>query len=371
MRVLYFSSVNWNWIKQRPHFISYYMSLHGMDVDYFSVTPLFKQKKGKNQDINANLHIKDQYVLPLASKINTIQYINRIFIKLFLKKGSYETIILTHPLQYQYILKKNVKCAQLIYECMDNIPFFYKGRTRAKMIEEENRICHASDKIITSSVYLKDRLMKEYGIQGEKITVIKNAVDQSFVTQEIKQVKLNHPNLMYLGTISEWIDIESLNVLAKANPNYTIYLVGPVAVEIKKQIEKLSDNIKLLGVIPHEAIKSYILEGDIMLIPFKVSKLIEGVDPVKMYEYLTIRKPVISTYWEELACYKQNKLVYFYNNAEELKEKVESIIKTNENTNVYGDNTIDLEFANKNSWEMRMYDYIRVINRPVNRHYSM
>ncbi|WP_027636791.1 glycosyltransferase [Clostridium butyricum] len=353
MKVLYFSTVNWKWIKQRPHFICEYLSKNNYYVTYFSMTPLFKQKIVNNR-VNKYLNINDKYVLPYSSKLKPIRGLNSVYVKKILNKD-YDIIILTHPEQYRYLpnrlLKSNVK---VIYECMDNIPYFYNKKIQIGIRYNEKNLCEKVDKIITSSYYLKDRIMSEYDISERKISVIKNALDKSILEVRDKKLKLMHPNLMYIGTVDDWFDTEILNEFATNHSQYTIYILGPNNRNIVNKLN--SKNIIFLGTIEHELISSYLKNGDIMLIPFKVNELIRGVDPVKIYEYLTFNKPVITSYWKELDTYKKNDLVKFYTTYSDFEVSVEEAINK---VNLESD--FDSDFINLNSWSKRIEKYIQVL----------
>lgn len=355
MRVLYFSTVNWRWIKQRPHFLAEYLSSRSIQVDYFSLTPFRKQKIEKNNHSTC-LRIRDTYVIPFASKLKWIEQINISYVKAILSNTHYDKIILTHPMQYKYLSQKQKNNAEIIYDCMDNIPYFYHGSKQAKLIKEEKQLCHMVQKIIVSSNYLKEKLMTEYNVDSNKVSVILNAVDKREFTLKVNPVELKKPNLVYIGSINEWVDIETLKAFAKDNSSYYIYLIGPIEGSVKKQVDHLSDNCIWIDSIPHSKVKDYIVASDILLIPFKVNELIKGVDPVKMYEYLSMGGKVLTSYWEELDKYKNNDSVYFYGNPKEFEEKVYSIINKQKSS------VRNTSFLDTNNWEIRVEEYIKVLN---------
>ena len=354
MKLLYFSTVNWKWIKQRPHFICEYLSKKEIDVTYFSITPLFKQKI-LYKKLDECLYVKDKYVLPYATKIRIIKKINIMYVKYFLNR-KYDIVILTHPEQYDYLPEKLRNNSIIIYECMDNIPHFYEGNRVTKIEKQEKKLCQCSNHIITSSVYLKNKIQNKYAIDDKKIEIIKNALDESFKNDCKELIKLKSPNLIYIGTIGKWLDISILNEYAHNNPNYTIYLIGPMDSKIMNEI--VNKNIITLGPIKHEDVKKYIKFGEIMLIPFKVNKLIKGVDPVKIYEYLALTKPVVTSYWQELEQYKNNNLVYIYKNYEEFSLAIDKI-KIDHNLPY----KINVNFIEENNWIKRVEDYIKVIKK--------
>jgi len=353
MKILYFSSVNWRWIKQRPHFISQYLSENGIDITYFSMTPLFKQKIF-NKRINESLYINDRYVIPYSSKFDVIKKINKLYINLFINKN-YDIVILTHPDQYYYLPNKLKEKCKIIYECMDNIPYFYNGKIKEDIMKKEYDLCKKVHKIIVSSNYLKEKVINKYSVDCNKVDVIKNAVDDINIDNNIKGVALKHPNLMYIGTVSNWLDLKILNKFARKNPQYTIYIIGPVE---KKRIINIESNIILLGAIKHEQVKEYILSGDIMLIPFIVNELIKAVDPVKMYEYLAFNKPVLTSYWQELDSFSNCSLVNYYNNYNMFELGVRKIQEEKHDKFIIND-----KFIKENNWKERSKEYIKILNR--------
>lgn len=359
MNILYFSLVNWNWIKQRPHFTAYYLAKNNFQVDYFSMTPLLKQKiKVRNNEYlnDKNLYLKDIFVLPFSSKNKLIKKINKMYVKTFFRK-TYDYIILTHPSQYYYLpdhFKKNTK---IIYDCMDNIPEFYTGKYKDFLVKEEKKLCETSWKITTSSDFLKEKIVEKYGINNKKVTTIRNATNlRGTQISKIEQLPLKHPNLMYIGTIDEWLDFESLKHIATVNKDITIYLLGPINKIINNIFEKLPSNIVYLKKVEHEEIPKYICSADIMLIPFKVNELIEAVDPVKMYEYLFYGKTVICSYWKELDYFSNYKDLYFYKDSYDFKEVLDEVLYTNS----YLDNHISLK--EDYHWESRIKDFLILLS---------
>src|SRR4030095_5920758 len=53
-------------------------------------------------------------------------------------------------------------------------------------------------------------------------------------------------------------------------------------------------NVVLLGQQPYETMPQYLYHFDVCIIPFKVNPITEATNPVKVYEYLSAGKPVVS-----------------------------------------------------------------------------
>lgn len=347
MKILYFSNVNWNWIKQRPHFLSSELSkLEDNHVTFLSLTPFLKQKKS-NFSNQENLKIRDLYSIPFSFKVPIIRQLNRIVISLFIEK-EFDVIVLTHPMQIDYL--KTFKYKTLVYDCMDNIPEFYSGRLRAKVDEKEQKLCSMSSCIITSSEYLKNRLANQNKVPG-KIKVIRNALNSDIVKYEKLNLYLEKPNIGYIGTIDKWFDVEAVKWIASKYKNLTIYLVGPASRDIQ---EKLSiPNIKFVGKIEHTMVTSYIHELDILLIPFIQSPLIDAVDPVKIYEFLAFGKRVVSSYWKEIEYLRDQ--IKIYHDINELGEILDNLY-----SNVHKD-IVDSNYILNNSWKKRSEEFSKCL----------
>jgi glycosyltransferase involved in cell wall biosynthesis len=59
----------------------------------------------------------------------------------------------------------------------------------------------------------------------------------------------------------------------------------------------------LLGRRPYEAMPQYIAAFDCCLVPFAMNRLTEGVNPIKLREYLAAGRPVVSTALPEVRPY--------------------------------------------------------------------
>lgn len=351
LKLLYFSTVNWKWIKQRPHFVVHYLSKKGIEVDYLSLNPIGKVKIKRNK-LN-NIYIYDTYVLPFSLKFSAIEKINIALIKLLLFQKKYDVVILTSPLHYKYLPNRLKKECKIIYDCMDNMPFFYEGKNKEKLLLEESKTFEKVDGVIVSSNTLWRELESRNKRDNIDFRIIYNALEKEAFNKKPKVVQLDKPNLVYIGTISKWFDFELLDKFAKRHLNFTIYLIGPCEV----RNENLSQNIRFIDSIPHEEVINYIYSGDIMILPFLVNELTKSVDPVKFYEYIAMGKPIVSSYWEELDKFKHNNHnVCFYQDYEDF----ENLIFDLYNNKDFSERKTD--FIEYNNWESRVNEYINFIN---------
>lgn len=349
MKVMYFSLVGWNWIKQRPHFIAEGLAENIEKVDYISIFPIFKSKTHK-KIIKKNFFVREFWVFPFSLKFKTIRILNKFLFNLKVDLNKYNAIILTHPIQIEYLREKSKKNCKIIYDCMDNIPEFYDRKIKDRIISFEKELLDIASEIIVSSATLKKILLKRYKIENKKISIINNAM-VNIQIDKIKKIKLKQPNLVYIGTIDKWLDIEMLEKFSKNNPKYTIYLIGPNKLMTQRAFSK---NMIFYGKINHEEVFSFIKSSDILLIPFIKNNLIEAVDPVKIYEYIGLNSNVLSTEWDEITKfgYENLKIYKDYETFEKIvKEfKIKSFNKK-----------INKDFIDKNNWKKRIREYLKVL----------
>jgi glycosyltransferase involved in cell wall biosynthesis len=100
---------------------------------------------------------------------------------------------------------------------------------------------------------------------------------------------------VYVGAISTWIDTCWLGTFAKALRRFgaSLNIIG--AVEDPAIFELLRyENVYFHGEMPHDKAMKIASKCGIGVIPFRNSKLTEGIDPIKAYEYLSLGLKVVS-----------------------------------------------------------------------------
>lgn len=105
------------------------------------------------------------------------------------------------------------------------------------------------------------------------------------------------PVLGYLGSIhAERVDLPLVEELARALPDATIALVGPILLDEKDKarLEKWP-NIELTGAVAFEDAPAVLRAFDVFLVPHVESDFTRSLNPLKLGEYLAIGQPIVST----------------------------------------------------------------------------
>ena len=103
---------------------------------------------------------------------------------------------------------------------------------------------------------------------------------------------LPKPVIGYFGSIHEWIDVELIEWLARARPEWTFLLIGHAAVDVAA-LRALS-NVHLIGAQPYQTLPAWAKAFDVAIIPYRLNRQVENANPLKLREYLACGKPIVS-----------------------------------------------------------------------------
>lgn len=359
--ILYLMHISWGWIKQRPQFIAEELS------ENFIVDVLYRKSnhigKGFNPKFKRdNFNVKGYRELPLE-RINLIpdnasKFINKVLWHLnFIKWSKYDYIWISDPVIWNIIKPKKLpEKTKLVYDCMDDyseFPYIKRFPNLKSILEKsEKQLLSNADFIICSAETLADNLKKKYGID-RKISIINNAItDDIFLYSETSDIMLPPKSLVYIGTISEWMDFENLLRLLDKHEDLNIVMFGPMRTSNFPSHKRLIYK----GTIPHEKILGAMNQSMGLIMPFLVTPLIEGVNPVKLYEYSYSGKPVIATKYSETLKFAD--YVDLYSSFSELDSLVAKILEGKSAR----DMTAMRDFALKNTWKSRVEDINKILN---------
>ncbi|HEU5304066.1 MAG TPA: glycosyltransferase, partial [Gemmatimonadales bacterium] len=108
------------------------------------------------------------------------------------------------------------------------------------------------------------------------------------------QAELPHPRLGFYGVIDERLDLELLDAVAAARPQWQLVLVGPV-VKIEPDSLPRRPNIHYLGQRTYDELPRYLAGWDVCLLPFARNGATRFISPTKTLEYMAAELPIVST----------------------------------------------------------------------------
>lgn len=247
-----------------------------------------------------------------------------------------------HPTAFEVISLANCKGWTSIYDIIDEWKEFNKVGEAVWYNEEIEKYLINNSTFVTATAYKLGEKAKNYG--AEEVTIVKNAVNPRGLKLEKENNEIGKENLNigYFGHLTEsWFDWEMVIRIAKNNPKWIMHIIGygePHNLKVPK-------NVILYGKIEHVELPKYTKKWDIAIIPFKNTKLTESVDPIKVYEYLHLRLPVVAANMPDLKDYPYTKVV---NNEQDFEKAIVEL------SNVEVDYNIMSKFVANNTWQRRL-----------------
>lgn len=264
-----------------------------------------KSVKGFREESD-NLYIYSPLILPFPYS-RLARFLNRYMLLPAIRRWM-KTMNFHDPIVWTFLpsgialdIIKNIDRQLLIYYCIAD--FYELVDNPKKVAKTENELIKECDLIFAQGKKLKKKCERfnnnvhifPFGVKIELFEDFKSLPDK--IPLDIKGIK--KPIIGYIGGIHRHIDFELVRFIAKAQPEWSIVLVGPLQSDTSK-IANLA-NIFLLGKKDFYDTPNYINEFDVGIIPYARTGYTSTVYPTKLNEYHALGKPVVSTDLPEIA----------------------------------------------------------------------
>jgi glycosyltransferase involved in cell wall biosynthesis len=102
---------------------------------------------------------------------------------------------------------------------------------------------------------------------------------------------------VYVGTLhGDRLDVDLCASTSEALDGLgQLVLVGPDALAAQERSRLEAAGVVMLGARSSEAVPAYVQHADVLVVPHVVTPFTDSLDPIKLYEYLAGRRPVVST----------------------------------------------------------------------------
>lgn len=353
--VICFSIIDWETRYQRPQQIMSQYAAHGHRVFYLSTTrflppdatPRYAVRQLKENVYEVQLaaqRMPDVYGEAIgganqASLLESLEELRQAFRMdeaiAYVMIASWGNVALDTQRQWGW---------RTIYDCMDEWENF--PGIKRPILDMELRLVKDCDLLVVTA----QRLYEKWRPYNRPTVLARNAADYHFYAQHFLPNNLlaetSQPIVGYYGAIADWFDVELMAHVAAARPNYTFVLLGGVF-DVDVSALQALPNVRLLGQQPYETMPQYLYHFDACLIPFKVNPITEATDPVKLYEYFSGGKPVVSVAMPEVEQYRE--YLYIAADKDDFVTKLDAAVsETNEEMRARR-----RALARQNSWEAR------------------
>lgn len=192
---------------------------------------------------------------------------------------------------------------KVIYYCGDDFRAL-AGVDHKPVAKMEERLAERADLIITVSETLQNRF------PADKTILIEHGVDYELFSNDHPRADdfPNHPFIAgFYGSIHDWLDMDIIAEAAQSCPEWEFVFIGDTHIDIDFLTSQ--KNIKFLGARPHHELPSYVQHWQVSLLPFKDCEQIRACNPLKLREYLSAGRPVVTTDFPALRGYMDKVLV--------------------------------------------------------------
>lgn len=246
---------------------------------------------------------------------------------------------------------------KVIYYCVDEWSAF--SFLNAKLMADmEAEVIRQSDLVITSAetLYESKRALHpktylvSHGVDSEHFG--KATSSDTAVPGEV--ARLPHPVIGFWGLIHEWIDLELIAEVATKRPQWSFVLIGKSGVDCSV-LERLP-NVHLLGVRSYDTLPAFAKGFTVGIMPFRINRLTDNVNPIKLREYLAAGLPVVSTPMREAKAYQH--VVRFGSTAVEFTAALDEAIEIRQelDAKVFLDAVADETWVSKVQYISRLID---------------
>lgn len=342
-RLLYIMGIDWDWIYQRPQVFAELLA-----SDY-EITVLFPRSVLRTSHItNVPLQMQARILrtLPYQEKSRVVEKVSFLLNRhLFQDMDAFDYIYLGYPLYARYI--PDSYRGKIVYDCMDNYEALYPDQKHVdRILKQEQHIVRHCHLLLTSSALLKEKVDAIAGYS--KSILIRNGAFTDVILLPSHAQKKDIYKLCYIGTVAEWFDYELLLSTLDDLPYLEYCLIGPVSAK------RNHPKIHYLGVISHNVLPEAVADFDCLIMPFCINDIVESVDPVKLYEYISFGKCIVSVYYPELEHFRD--FVYFYETSQEYIDLLNHLAQAGFPPKY--DKQMQQNFLQNNTWQER-YRHLR------------
>ena len=170
-------------------------------------------------------------------------------------------------------------------------------------------------------------------------------------------VKEKKPIIGYYGALAKWFDYELVEKIAKQHPEWNILLIG---IDYDKEFAKYNyfnylSNVYYIGPVEYKELIKYGACCDVLTIPFRINEITLSTSPVKVFEYMSMEKPIVTTDLPECRKYKS---VLIGKNHEDFIKKLEVALEKKNDTDY---KKILCHEAKSNTWESKVDEILNFI----------
>lgn len=271
------------------------------------------------RSIPENIKMVNPFMIPY-SQFQIIRAFNKYMVKRAVNKtmknfGMNRPITITsvpNACDYVGIFNERLK----IYYCVDEFSL-WPGLDNKLVANLENKLIKQSDVVIAVS----NTLAKAKTIADKKTDILTHGVEFNHFNIGEKKSTDNSFKICYFGLFDERSNQDIILSIADTLKDSEIHIIGNVVCSVERLQKR--ENIFFHGAISYAGLPDAVKEMDLFILPYHKNELTHFINPLKLKEYLSTGRPVVSIDLPEVVKLKDH--LFIARNSEEFIETIRSI----------------------------------------------
>ncbi|HZG52622.1 MAG TPA: glycosyltransferase family 1 protein [Pyrinomonadaceae bacterium] len=289
------SHLRWDFVYQRPqHLLSRCAKQRRV---FFVEEPIFGQGPSR-LDVTQRedgVHVVVPHLPEGLSNEVAVEAIQQAMIDRLFAEHQIRDYVLWYYTPMALGWTRHLKPLATVYDCMDELAAF-KNAPRS-LRDREAELFRRADLVFTGGQSLYEAKRDQH----RNVYAFPSSIDRAHFAQarEIMadpadQAGIPHPRLGFFGVVDERFDIELLDAISAARPDWQFVIIGPV-VKINEADLPRRANIHYLGSKSYKELPAYLAGWDVAALLFARNDSTRFISPTKTPEYLAAGRPVVST----------------------------------------------------------------------------
>ncbi len=247
-----------------------------------------------------SIHIVTPFMIPY-NQFSLIRWFNKYSVLKSVQKKMIELnfkadfTIASVPNSCDYV--GNFSEKKIIYVCVDEFSL-WPGLDFNLVSKMESMLLKKSDLVFATST----NLLKSKSNQKTDTILLTHGVDFNHFKLPVKKINPEKIKICYFGLFDERSDQKIIQYIADHVENCEVFIIGSTTCNVS--MLKAHPKIKFTGPVQYSELPAKISDMDIFILPYVKNELTNNINPLKLKEYLSTGRPVISTSLAEVLMLK-------------------------------------------------------------------
>lgn len=257
----------------------------------------------------------------------------------------------------------------ILYEYVDELHPDISGNIPTEVFNRHRRLLKDERVIVVATAEKLYQEVLQY--RTKNCALVTNGVDYEHfrrtfkleeVPEEIKPIVLRgKPIIGYFGALAKWFDYELIVKLAQSRPDYEVLLIGwNYDNSVNNYCLDRFSNIHVIGPIPYSDLPRYAYWFTVSTIPFLINEVTESTSPIKLFEYMALGRPIVTTDMPE--CRKYRSVIIGKDHDDFIRKVDLALSLQNDETYL---KILDVE-AQENTWQSKAREIARLLRTEWN-----